>query len=273
MSKKLSALLLALFPPALYEAVRTVVFHCAALAVRWSVSPGDTFAENRARLALRAARPWLMLGGAALTLLIVLLLFRRTLFAGGYRPRPGGVLILTEIGVGLNLALNGLILLLPLPASWFAEHSGAVDDPLGAAGPVVKLLCTVIAAPVAEEILFRGLTQRFLARAFSPCFAVLWQALLFAAFHGTKLQLLYVFPAGIVLGLIYHRSGSLLAPILTHMAFNAFSELSIPLPGSVWGLLFCLLGGIGIALLGLMSFFTTARSAGSNRFPPSPRPQ
>ncbi|MDR1668477.1 MAG: CPBP family intramembrane metalloprotease [Oscillospiraceae bacterium] len=254
MPNKLTALLFALFPPTLYTAVRTAVYAVAGLLARSGTE--DIFAENRARLALRNAQPWLLIGSAALTLIIFALIFRGTpllRFVGTARPRLPSVAAMIEIGLGLNLALTALILLLPLPADWFAEHTGGVSDPLGEAGLAVKLLCTVIAAPLAEEVVFRGLTQRFLLRGFSPGFAVLWQAVFFAAFHGTKLQMIYVLPAGIVLGLVYRRSGTLLAPIILHMAFNAYSELSIPLPRHAVGLAACLLGGgavVTFAMLG-----------------------
>ncbi len=254
MSKKLTALLFALLPPALYYAVRTAVFAAAAFWARSSGSE-DIFAENQARLALRTAQPWLLIGSAALTILIFALVFRGAPllhFVGTARPRFISAITFAEIGLGLNLALTSLMLLLPLPESWFSEHSKGVSDPLGASGTAVRLLCTVVAAPVVEELVFRGLAQRFLQRAYSPFIAILWQAVLFAAFHGTKLQMLYVLPAGIVLGLIYHWSGTLFAPIALHMAFNAYSELSVPLPGSVWGLVLCLLGGAVIVTGGML---------------------
>ncbi len=254
MPPKLTSLFFALLPPALYYTVRTAVYYAAALWARSSGAAGE-FAENQARLALRGAQPWLLIGSAALTLSIFALFFRGApllRFVGTARPRLVSVMTLAEIGLGLNLTLTSLMLLLPLPESWFAEHAEGVSDPLGAAGLAVKLLCTVVAAPIVEEVVFRGLAQRFLRRGFSPLFAVLWQAVLFAAFHGTRLQMLYVFPAGIVLGLVYHRSGTLLAPIFLHMVFNAFSELSVPLPQSVWGLLICFAAGAAIVSLGML---------------------
>jgi hypothetical protein len=61
---------------------------------------------------------------------------------------------------------------------------------------------------VVEELLFRGAVQRLLR----PCgalYAVLGQAVLFAALHGTAAQIAYALPMGLLLGWSARRSGSL----------------------------------------------------------------
>lgn len=64
---------------------------------------------------------------------------------------------------------------------------------------VSMFLYTVLAAPVVEEIIFRGLVMRGLER-YGRKFAIVASALLFGAFHGNIVQSPYAFVVGLVLG-------------------------------------------------------------------------
>ena len=88
----------------------------------------------------------------------------------------------------------------------------------------------VFVIPVAEEILFRGLLQGWLVRVMHPAWAILLSSLLFAAAHYAPSQGAYnavimaqLFPLGLVLGHLYRRQRSLLAPITLHGLFNAIT--------------------------------------------------
>lgn len=63
------------------------------------------------------------------------------------------------------------------------------------------LLYAGILAPVAEEILFRGLVQRSMLP-FGKKFAILVSSLTFGLFHGNLLQTPYAFTVGLVLGYV-----------------------------------------------------------------------
>jgi membrane protease YdiL (CAAX protease family) len=80
-----------------------------------------------------------------------------------------------------------------------------------------------IAAPIVEELLFRGLLQNALAKYMPIWGAILLSSFLFALVH---LQL-YAIPAlmslSIAFGYLYHRTGSLRTNIILHMANNVFA--------------------------------------------------
>ena len=102
-------------------------------------------------------------------------------------------------------------------------------------------LNAILSAPVAEEVLFRGVVFRLLRERFALCAALLTSALLFALIHlpywwlsgaaapaGLVLRLGSIFAYGIFFGLLYHWSGSLYAPVLCHVLNNlATSSLGI----------------------------------------------
>jgi len=88
---------------------------------------------------------------------------------------------------------------------------------------VVALMAVtaVIVAPLCEEIVFRGylyaVAKRFGGRWTAACCS----ALLFSAAHGSLAALLPLFLFGLLLVVVYERTGSLWAPIAGHFFFNA----------------------------------------------------
>ena len=79
---------------------------------------------------------------------------------------------------------------------------------------------TVLAAPLCEEFIFRGLIQGGLRRSLPAWQAIGIAAALFAIVHPPA-SMLPVFVLGLCTGLAYERSGSLVAPMLVHAGYNA----------------------------------------------------
>jgi membrane protease YdiL (CAAX protease family) len=82
-----------------------------------------------------------------------------------------------------------------------------------------------------EELLFRGVLQKYLREVFSPWSAILGAGLLFGGIHvfalvgstnlGTAVSLSVITVVGFVLGWLYERTGSLPAAMLAHGTYNA----------------------------------------------------
>ena len=138
-----------------------------------------------------------------------------------------------------------------LPAAWMADYaqaSAALNDT-----GLLPFLSVALAAPVVEEVIFRGLIQSRLAHALPGWPAVVLSALLFALCHGQPVWMGYAFVLGMVLGIMAWRTGSILPSILTHIVFNAIGQvLSLPQLAQADGLLVIavlLLVGITACLL------------------------
>jgi hypothetical protein len=78
----------------------------------------------------------------------------------------------------------------------------------------------LIAAPLFEEFIFRGLIFGGLRRSFGLWPAALASAAVFAIMH-PAISMAPVFLLGVCAALVYERSRSLLAPMLTHAVYNA----------------------------------------------------
>jgi membrane protease YdiL (CAAX protease family) len=83
----------------------------------------------------------------------------------------------------------------------------------------------VVAAPFAEEVFVRGFMFGGLARLWGFWPAALVSAALFALAHGDVGLLMPFALIGVVLAAAYQRTGTLLAPMTIHYAFNLLSYL------------------------------------------------
>jgi ABC-2 type transport system permease protein len=85
--------------------------------------------------------------------------------------------------------------------------------------PFWLILLTIVAAPVFEEFIFRGLVFRGLRRTTGPALAVIGSAALFALVH-PPIAIIPVFGLGIAAAVSFERTGFLLAPIVAHCVYN-----------------------------------------------------
>lgn len=92
--------------------------------------------------------------------------------------------------------------------------------------PTWLILLTIgIIAPIAEELLFRGLVFHMFNRHMNVKVALIIQGLLFGAFHMNLVQGLYASVLGIVLGITYLLTGTLWIPIIIHIINNSVALL------------------------------------------------
>lgn len=115
--------------------------------------------------------------------------------------------------------------------------------PLGLDDPDTERLFTVMAAsplcllnlcivgPVAEEFVFRwGVLGGLLQRGTKPWVAILVSTLCFAAVHGNLMQAPPALVSGVLLGIIYLRTQSLVPCIIAHIFNNTLAVLSMAHP-------------------------------------------
>lgn len=80
--------------------------------------------------------------------------------------------------------------------------------------------CMVVIGPLAEELMFRAVLHRTLVQRFNPSIAIIASGLVFAIVHGDGLYTPMLWVTGMGLAIVYHRSQSLLGPIVAHAANN-----------------------------------------------------
>lgn len=111
-----------------------------------------------------------------------------------------------------------------------ARFAALVADGLPAGLIALFAFSSVVVAPLAEELFFRGYVLGVL-RARDPANALFVSAFLFAFVHFYVIHFVPVFLIGLLLGALYERRGSLVAPIVAHGFSNLIVTASMVASG------------------------------------------
>ncbi len=151
----------------------------------------------------------------------------------GRMPKLFADMSLPDIGLALACSV-GFFLLLdkgldPLLAGVFPQSETGYQTALDhlRQSPAASLLQVCVLAPVAEEILMRGVVLGGLRESLGVTAALLISSALFAAFHFTMVQTLSALVCGVVLGLLYIKTDSVFCCILAHAGYNFISWMGM----------------------------------------------
>lgn len=126
---------------------------------------------------------------------------------------------------GVVLIVASGIVIEPLLAIFPTEAYDGVQQAIGLGGWAI--LSSVVAAPILEEVLFRGLIFESCRERFGRGAALLFSALLFGVIHIVPVQMINAFVVGLILGYVYLRTRSLLAVIILHAVNNAIAYVTM----------------------------------------------
>lgn len=127
------------------------------------------------------------------------------------------------------------------------------------------IVLAVIMAPIFEEIVFRGIIQKGLInKGMNPATAIIISSVVFGLVHGNPWQFVGAVLLGCVLGFVYHKTKSLLLPILLHAFNNLCSSILIFYGDSesfadVFRISEWLVLGIGIILFAVFYYLFTRK--------------
>jgi hypothetical protein len=166
-------------------------------------------------------------------------------------PRDLGVRFRWLDLLGILIGIGGQLLITVMYAPFqhdiknFNAPSQRLTGASHGTGFVVIAIATVLFAPAAEELFFRGLLLKSLVRLFTPLhaagraraagvvLAVIADGLLFGAAHGEWVQFAGLAGFGIVLAAVSYRTGRLGMNVVAHASFNLIAIIAIAVNGSV----------------------------------------
>jgi len=126
--------------------------------------------------------------------------------------------------IALSVGLEGVSDLIPMPVSVqkLFERVFTKD--------IFSLITLIIAAPILEEILCRGIVLKGLLKNYSPNKAILISAIFFSVLHLNPWQALPAFCGGLFLGWVFYKTRSIIPGILIHATVNSTAALFLFLP-------------------------------------------
>jgi uncharacterized protein len=142
--------------------------------------------------------------------------------AEGYKITLDSSKILVLIGVGVIALQVGIVgpmaNLIPMP-----EFMKQIVLELMSRTGFFSFLAVVIAAPILEELIFRGIILDGLLKRYSPLHAILLSSILFGIVHLNPWQFVTGLLIGCFAGWVYYRTKNLLYCIFIHFANNCFA--------------------------------------------------
>jgi membrane protease YdiL (CAAX protease family) len=128
-----------------------------------------------------------------------------------------------------------------------ADALYSVSIPLG-------LVLYGIAAPLAEELLFRGIIFQEAKKVWKPLYAAMISAGLFGMYHGNGVQMVYGFCMGMILGFAYHQTHKFSLSVIIHGVVNVMVFLASNLE-LITGSTLQLVAGTILTAVGIFAFW------------------
>lgn len=127
------------------------------------------------------------------------------------------ILVLLIITPAMAIVVNQVVSFIPMPEEVEKMFAEMVSITLP------SFLSAVIAAPILEELLCRGIILRGLLKNLPPYHAILWSALIFSIMHLNIWQGVTALIVGFISGWIFWKTKSIIPSILLHFFNNAFA--------------------------------------------------
>ena len=125
--------------------------------------------------------------------------------------------LLLLLGLSLNVFVSfGLAL---LPEWMLADYMQEVTGVFGSV-TLLTVAAQVVAAPVAEEVIFRGMIFSRMRKAVPVAAAAAVSSAAFGLVHGQILWMAYAFLLGLLFCAVAWKTDSVLAAVVLHMMFN-----------------------------------------------------
>ncbi len=154
----------------------------------------------------------------------------RPTFLGSFKKLNWkNVLISVLCGVCLCFFANGTVCIESVILPEMVENYMEMAEVAGLGTNLFVVLAAIILAPIGEEYVCRGLTQKFAKKAFGKFWiANLLQAFLFGLIHMNWVQGIYAFVIGLVLGWLVERYDSIVLAMILHCVVNFSSSTWVP---------------------------------------------
>ncbi|MGQ1786435.1 MULTISPECIES: CPBP family intramembrane glutamic endopeptidase [unclassified Saccharicrinis] len=137
--------------------------------------------------------------------------------------KPKIIILVSVAALGLQLGiLSPLTSLIPMP-----DFFKKIILELGNMKGIFAFLTIVVAAPIFEELIFRGIILDGLLKRYSPAKSIFVSSLLFGIVHLNPWQFVTAMGIGAFMGWVYYKTQKLSLCIIIHFINNLLAFLSM----------------------------------------------
>lgn len=228
--------------PDLVLCIITILYFSMGAIIAAATPPGASAPPSLTNINITT---WQVINGTCLNLVVALVLLGRMVLSGriealGLKKHSISTLIGLPVAgyllvLGIHFCLDRLGLFHLIEYLTDAPMEQTIVSFLRSSHnlPLVLALCfsAGIAAPIVEELVFRGYLYPIMKKYTGAWFAVITTSLLFGVIHVSLIPLIPLAILAVVLVLMYEYTGSIWPPIITHCLFNAVTLVNVLQPG------------------------------------------
>ena len=120
--------------------------------------------------------------------------------------------LLVILAAALIIVLLPLLSMLPVVKNNMTAAKGM--------GAIPLIVYSLIAIPLFEEMIFRGIILNGFLKRYTPSKAIIYGSIIFTVIHINPAQMISAFIFGLLFGWLYYKTKNLLPCIITHSAIN-----------------------------------------------------
>ncbi|GAB2550317.1 lysostaphin resistance A-like protein [Spirosoma aerophilum] len=145
---------------------------------------------------------------------------KRGSYSLSFASVPALAYLVSAVGlIAMGVLAEPIVSAIPMP--------DAVQEMINKMFNKNMVISAVIAAPILEEILFRGIILDGFLKNYRPAKAIIWSGIIFGLIHFIPAQALNAAFIGVALGWLYYRTRSLTLCMFLHFVNNGLSSLSL----------------------------------------------
>lgn len=129
------------------------------------------------------------------------------------------VIVSIVIVLMMPVLTDPVTVILPMSDYWKKAFADMND------GTLLSMLTVVVAAPILEELFFRGIILNGLLKNYFPQRAIVISAAIFGLVHLNPWQAIPAFLGGLIMGWMYWKTNSIIPGMILHFVNNLFSVL------------------------------------------------
>ncbi len=135
------------------------------------------------------------------------------------KVKIGLLLMIIPISISGSIVIEPMVSWLPMPDFMRELFKNMIKT------NAFSMATVVIAAPILEEFIFRGIILKGFLKNYSPSKAIIWSAVLFGLVHMNPWQFIGATAIGLIIGWLYWKSNSLIPGIILHFVNNLSASL------------------------------------------------
>ena len=124
------------------------------------------------------------------------------------------ILLIIPLAFSVGILLEPIIDAIPMPELIRKSFESTMTS------DIYSFFSIVIAAPILEELVFRGIILDGFLKRYSPIKSIMWSSIFFGVAHLNPWQFIPAFAIGSIIGWLYWKSNSLIPGIVMHFVNN-----------------------------------------------------